>query len=174
MHNRSCGFKTLWVLSISDLTNSLHLMYVYILYMRRYIHTYIHTYIYTHTYTHTHIHTYIYTYIHIYISKGTGDNSNCYFLPMFVWCRWCDYRGHTLISFTADDYKGSFNYDDTMTTNLYLGNINPKVGEAQAPSAAYFCAWYRLTLHCWNVYFLQDVYYVLIAMDIYIYCINIL
>ncbi len=25
------------------------------------------------------------------------------------------------------DEKGGFNYDDTMTTNLYLGNINPKV-----------------------------------------------
>ena len=33
-----------------------------------------------------------------------------------------------VILFTlAEDYK-NFNYDDTQTTNLYLGNINPKVG----------------------------------------------
>ena len=33
----------------------------------------------------------------------------------------------SLANVPASDEKGSFNYDDTMTTNLYLGNINPKV-----------------------------------------------
>ena len=29
--------------------------------------------------------------------------------------------------YLAEDFK-NFNYDDAQTTNLYLGNINPKVG----------------------------------------------
>ena len=38
----------------------------------------------------------------------------------------CFYIFLSLIS--ADDYKGSYpNFDDQTTTNIYLGNINPKV-----------------------------------------------
>ena len=33
----------------------------------------------------------------------------------------------SLANVPPSDEKGGFNYDDTMTTNLYLGNINPKV-----------------------------------------------
>ncbi len=33
----------------------------------------------------------------------------------------------SLANVPPSEEKGGFNYDDTMTTNLYLGNINPKV-----------------------------------------------
>ena len=40
---------------------------------------------------------------------------------------------NTLIG-AADEYKGSITYsDDTATTNIYLGNINPQVRSIYIP-----------------------------------------
>ena len=57
---------------------------------------------------------------------------------------------------TADDYKGSFNYDDTMTTNLYLGNINPKVGEGPETTPFVHAKKKSTTNLTPAFYFLQD------------------